>query len=330
LTERVKLGLVLGAGGVVGMNYHAGALHALAEEAGFDPDAAELVVGTSAGSIIGALLRSGWTTGDCWAFSQGTHPLVAELDEAERARRAAAVFTPRFTSPVDLARLTMGSAYVLARALVRTPVPMPPPAVARYLARRFPGGIFSTADTKARLAEVLPETWPAEALWLVAVDIDGGRRVVLGRPGAPEATLHEAVLASCAIPGVYPPVRAGGLTLVDGGAHSSTNLDLAAKAGCEVIVGVAPMAFDPADPPARGGQVARRVPTRALHGETRLARRRGADVLLVRPSAAEVGLHGHRLMRPADAPAVARAAYEATARLVGTPRFQRVLGALAA
>ena len=54
----MRFGLVLGAGGVVGMSYHAGVLHALAQEGGIDPASADLIVGTSAGSVMGTLLRS--------------------------------------------------------------------------------------------------------------------------------------------------------------------------------------------------------------------------------------------------------------------------------
>ena len=104
---------------------------------------------------------------------------------------------------------------------------------------------------------------------------------MLGREGAPKVTLPRAVLASCAIPGVYEPVRVGRMTLVDGGARSTTNLDLAAKAGCDLIIGVAPMAFDTGVPPGPLGQFVRGIPARQLSGE--VARgpaqgRRGAAV----------------------------------------------------
>src|SRR2546430_1216023 len=73
----VKIGLVLGAGGTVGMAYHAGVLRALREVGGFAAEDADLVVGTSAGSVVGAYLRSGWTTEDFWHLALGTH---AELE----------------------------------------------------------------------------------------------------------------------------------------------------------------------------------------------------------------------------------------------------------
>ena len=110
--------------------------------------------------------------------------------------------------------------------------------------------------------------------------------------------LPEAVLASCAIPGVYRPVPVGRMTLVDGGVFSSSNLDLAVKAGCDLIIGVVPMAFDPAAAPGPLAQLMRRTPARALAEEVRYARRRGVEVLLFRPARAEVRLHGIDMMRP--------------------------------
>jgi NTE family protein len=187
--------------------------------------------------------------------------------------------------------------------------------------------MFAMTEGERRFADELPESWPERPLWLCAVDISSGRRVVLGRPGAPPVSLRRAVMASCAIPGVYKPVRVGAMTLVDGGAHSTTNLDLASRAGCRLIIAVAPMAFDPSAPPDRLRQLTRRVPARALAGEARAARRRGVDVLLVRPTGAELSIHGANLMRRDAGEEIARAAYEVTARLVTTDRFRSLLEA---
>lgn len=317
----MKLGLVLGAGGVVGMSYHAGVLHALAEEGGLDVGAADLIVGTSAGSVMGALLRTGWTPADCWAFAREEHPLVAGLDEAERTRRRAALLKPRGGSAAAIAARAIGSAYVATRSVLRAPLPPVP----GFLARRFPAGMFDNGEAWARISEVMPPTWPGEPLWLVAVDVGTGRRVVLRRGSATGANLHQAVMASCAIPGVFPPVRVGQRTMVDGGAHSTTHLDLAAEWGCDLIVGIAPMAFDPSQAPGRMSQLARRVPSRSLAKESRLARARRASVLLLRPSAAELEVHGRDPMRPADPARIAELAYEHTVRTLATPRFRRLL-----
>src|ERR1035441_8012895 len=58
-TSPPKVGLVLGAGGILGGAWLTGALHALATETGWDPGSADYIVGTSAGSMIGALIASG-------------------------------------------------------------------------------------------------------------------------------------------------------------------------------------------------------------------------------------------------------------------------------
>lgn len=317
----MRFGLVLGAGGVVGMDYHAGVLHALAEETELELTAPDLVVGTSAGSVVGSLLRSGWTPRDLWEFALGTHPTVADLPPDEVERRRKAVFSPRFDTPFEAARLVVGSTYVLARSLFKAPMPQVP----KSIARRFPGGLFTIDEAEERLTEVLPADWPQDPLWLVAVDLVSGRRVVLGRKGSPEVDLHTGVLASCSIPGVYPPIRVGEAVLVDGGAHSSTHLDLAARAGCELIVGVAPMTYDPGTAPGWVERLGRRWPTRALASEAKEARAGGANVLLVRPGTADLAHHGLNAMRPEDDAAIAKAAYESTCRLLQTERFRRVL-----
>jgi NTE family protein len=303
----MKLGLVLGAGGVVGMAYHVGVLQALDREGGLDARSADLIVGTSAGSVIGALLRSGRSPQDIWDLVHDD--------------QAAATFERVSGSPLAQAARTVGSAYVAARSLVKVPAPRIP----GFVARRFPAGVYGNRDLRARIADVLPDEWPDDPLWLVAVDVQNGRRVVLRKRGATGATLHEAVLASCAIPGVFPPVKVGRRILVDGGAHSTTHLDLAATWGCDAIIGIVPMAFDPSAAPDGMRRLIRRTPARSVAREMRTARSLGADVALIRPCADELRLHGVDLMRPADAAAIARAAYECTARELDTPRFRRLL-----
>jgi NTE family protein len=312
----VKFGVVLGAGGVVGLAYHAGVLHALEEEGGIKLASADLVVGTSAGAAIAAYLRSGWSTTDFWDEA------LANEDEQHGWRN---ILSPNFASPLELLQRGVGSAYVMSRSVLRVPLPGMP----GFLRRAFPGGLFALAEGRDRLEAELPVAWPSRPLWLVAVDIGSGRRVVIGRGPEPSMDLARAVQASCAIPGIFPPVRVDHQVLVDGGAHSTTNLDLAARAGCELIIGVAPMAYDPSTAPGPLVQLARRVPSRTLAQEAAFARRQGATVLLLRPSAAEVRAHGVNLMRGDGLDRTARDAYESTARSLATDRFRRALDRLA-
>ena len=323
----MKLGLVLGAGGTVGLAYHAGVLRALDVVGGIAPSDADLIVGTSAGSVAGAYVRSGWSTEELFSVALGTHSSVDGLSVEEIDTRSRNILERQFDDPVMLLRRSIGSAYVAGRSLVRIPGPvLRAPSV---LERLFPGGLYANAEGRRRFAEELPVGWPDDDLWLCTFDVNRGRRVVLGRPDrAPLANLQQAVLASCAIPGVYPPVRIGSLTLVDGGVWSTTNLDLAAKAGCDRIIGIAPMAYDTVGPlPNPITQLIRRVPARMVVDEMAEARRRGSDVLLIRPGAGELRIHGSNLMRRGGWDVVARAAYEATARLLDTERFQEFVTA---
>jgi NTE family protein len=74
-----------------------------------------------------------------------------------------------------------------------------------------------------------PGSWPAAPTWLVAVELEHGRRVVLGREPS-TASLGAAVAASCAVPGVFEQVRVDGALLGDGGLLSGTHADLVAEA----------------------------------------------------------------------------------------------------
>ena len=319
----MKTALVLGAGGTVGLSYHAGVLRALEQVGGIDPAAADLIIGTSAGSIVGSYLRSGWTSEDFWNLAQGTHEALAGLEPAEVDALRSELFTPRFHTGPQLVRRLLGSGFVVARSVWRMPLPVAP----RWVGRLFPGGLFDMTEGKRRFADDLPLAWPNDPLWLCTVDITSGRRVVLGRPGSPPADLHQAVTASCAIPGLYQPVPVGRLTLVDGGMHSPTNLDLAARSDCDLVICVAPMAFDTALAPNPLQQLMRRFPARRLASEVSVVRSKGAEVLLLRPTRVEVRRHGANLMRTSGWGDLATGAYDETARMLDTPRFRRVLAA---
>lgn len=318
----MRTALVLGAGGTVGMAYHVGVLRALRDEAGFDPVGADLIIGTSAGAVIGAYLRSGLELEEMWEQTFGDGDTGDPSPGRARRQEHIKVFAPAFHSPLDLLAHLLGSAFVLARSAVRVPLPSLP----EFLKQAFPGGMFSLSEGRQRLEHDLPVAWPSEPLWLCAVDIVSGQRVVLGRPGSPPTTLARAVMASAAIPGVYAPIPLGRRVLVDGGVHSSTNLDLAIAGGCDLVVGVAPMAYDTEDHnPWSPARLFRRPPAVTLAHEVALARESGSTVLLIRPNRAEVHKHGVNLMRRDGLDSIAERAYESTAMKLQTARFSDAL-----
>lgn len=295
-----RVGLVLGAGGVVGHAFHAGVLRALHEATGWDPRQADVIVGTSAGSHVGALLRAGLSAADLAARSAG-EPLSAE------GRRILRHVGP--AEPIPRPRLRavgMASPALLLRTLTR-------PWTARLgtlAAALVPAGQVSLAPFAARTNWLFGHDWPEQTLWMPAVRLQDGRRVVFGRHDAPRTEVGTAVAASCAVPGWFEPVSIDGQTYVDGGAHSTSNLDLVAGMGLDLVVVVSPMTV------ARGQRRATLdYPARAslrlrLAAEVRTVRRSGSDVVVFQPTAADLGVMGINAMNPTRRHPVAGQAYQ--------------------
>ena len=300
----MKLAVVLGAGGIVGVAHHLGVLAALEQELGLSEPAVDLVVGTSAGSAVAAYLRAGYSPS----------ALAERAGDLESAAPG-----PLAASPVDLFRRAIGSGYVLARSSVRVPSLLSLPPLPS-LRRAFPAGLVSMGEGVGILERELPRTWPARSLWLATYDLVSRRRLVLGRDRSPYVALPEAVRASCAIPGVYAPVRAGDRILVDGGAWSLTNLDLAAAGGADRVICVAPMSYDPSRPPELRHRLLREVPTRLLLGAVKSLRHQGVEVMMLSPGPREVAEQGMSLMRGSGLEAVAEVAFEETKRALSHAR----------
>ncbi len=321
----MRIALVLGAGGTVGMAYHVGVLRALSQESGIDPTKCDLIVGTSAGSVIGAYLRSGLPLEEMWeqAFGENNTPAPKSTSNGAAVSK---IFAPSFHNPLELVQHLVGSAFVLARSAVRVPLP----SIPKFLRHAFPGGMFSLGEGRQRLEHDLPDQWPEKDLWLCAVDIVSGHRVVIGRDKRDRNfSLLSAVMASCAIPGVYPPIKYGNQILVDGGVHSTTNMDLALAGRCDLVICVAPMAFDTEDHSLVSlKKIVRRPPAITLAHELAQVRQSGATVLLFRPNRDEVEKHGFNMMRRVGLDDVASLAFNTTIEKLKTERFAKALDAV--
>ena len=225
------IGLVLGAGGVVGQAYQAGVLAALEREIGWDPRDASVIVGTSAGSVTGAALRVGVPATD----------LAASLYGVPTSRRGGAILRrilPADAGPLpspsfgSLLRLWNLPSPALIARIARRPLAFRPEVAASTL---IPKGRIDITERAHGLDEHMGDRWP-DGLRICAVRRTDGARVVFGRTGAPDARLAEAVLASCAIPGYFRPVTIAGTEYVDGGVHSVTNADVLRAEGLDLVI----------------------------------------------------------------------------------------------
>jgi NTE family protein len=321
MVQGMQLGLVLGGGGLVGLGYHAGVMKAL-DEFGADVASSEIIVGTSAGSIIGSYMASGWSASDFYEYAHGRHPnsVADETDQKDEVRR---IFTPLYQSTGERIRRGIGGIFALAssRGYWQTASRGHEPHSA--LKKLFPAGMYSTDETRERLwADLGTSDWPREGLYICAVDLFTGELVPFGHPDAPEAPLPDAVLASTAIPGVFPAVKIGDRSYVDGGAASATSLNLATDAGCDAILCIAPLGYkndgvaSPRDPRMFGPVLMRSFFARSLRKEVNAARARGVDVFVIRPWLTELKEHGTNSMRHFDRAAFAESTRQGTLRLL--------------
>lgn len=297
----IRRGLVLGGGGTLGAAWIIGALRALEDVRGIDVRDSRLIVGTSAGSILAALLGAGASAEDLWRHQRGSQveggPLAGRSFDYDQAAGGAA---PPFPVP------GIGSPRLIARS-VRHPRRYPGITV---LSAFLPPGRGSLGDIGRMVEDVIPTgTWsPHPGIRIVAMDYDSGERVVFGQQGAPPIGLAEAVVASCSIPGWFPPARVGERRFVDGGTVSNTNLDLLRAADLpggtaldEVIV-LAPMAARGYDRPSGVmGRIERgyrhRV-TRQMLQEVIRVRQDGTTVTVLCPDAEDLQALGANLMDP--------------------------------
>jgi NTE family protein len=274
-----------------------GGLEALATETGWDPASADHVVGTSAGSMMGALLTSGippWfmvghSLGRTWEGLVGTDG----RPQGTADRAAGATFRVERGVP----RIGPGSWSLIARSLTSPRLHRPPALLAGWL----PQGVISNEPLKDTIRRVTPSGWNDHPnFWAVACDYSDGHRVAFGREDAPPAELADAVAASCAIPGFYRPVEIGGRRYVDGGLWSTSNLDILRGADLDLVICLnptsslhPPFAWNPFE---RVAGAMRTLSGRRLGSERKVLRSAGTEVVLIQPTTEDHAAMGPNLM----------------------------------
>ncbi|MCO1654685.1 patatin-like phospholipase family protein [Pseudonocardia humida] len=274
--------LVLGGGGVAGVAWEIGLLSGLAAR-GVDLGSADLVVGTSAGSIVGALLRTGEDPEQLYAAQ------LAPVPAAEPAVR------------FDGAAFMASFARVLAGATGQQD------ARARIGSLALQAGTAPEDDRRGIIAARLggDRSWPAARLVVTVVDAaDGEFRAIDAESGV---GLVDAVAASCAVPGVWPTVTIDGRRYMDGGMRSPTNADLAT--GHRRVLVVAPVPGMPGSPLGPG-----------LDQELEELRGGGAQVHVVTADEAALRAFGTNPLDPATREPAARAGRDQATREVDAIR----------
>jgi NTE family protein len=272
--------LVLGGGGVLGIAWQTGLLNGL-RLAGLDLSKSDLIIGTSAGAVVGAQLATGCALEDLYAR------LLAPAGPSPEPAPA-----PNLTA--------FTQAYRTAA----------PNGVMTQAARARLGALALAAETKSEdahlqvIGALLPvHAWPERRLLITAVDAEDGGFVVWDKDS--RVPLPLAVAASCAVPILFPPMTVHGRRYMDGGMRSATNADLAQ--GCEGAVILSPTGRRP-------GQTA------PLEAEASRLRASGNRAEVITPSDAATQAFGPNLMDPARRSAAAQAGQAQAATVVAALR----------
>ena len=203
--------LVLGGGGPVGVGWEIGLLSGLAA-AGVDLADADLIVGTSAGSVVGAQVAAGCDPQD--------------------------MYTTQLAAPSAEIPARLGLPTLLRWSWTAMRYGDSPKGRARIGALALSARTVSESERRAVIESRMPvREWPRRRLVVTAVDATSGEFVTFDRDSG--VAIVDAVAASCAVPGVWPPVTIGERRYVDGGVRSAANVDLAA--GCARVVVIAPV-----------------------------------------------------------------------------------------
>lgn len=260
-SEAIKRALVLGGGGVAGVAWELGILKGL-EDKGVDLLGADLIIGTSAGSMVGAQIASGTDLANLFA-SQLT-PV-----EQPQERRVEPNVTPLIEAWSQAVR-EGGSDRKAMRA--------------RIGAYALAVPMDSATERRSDIAARLPvHTWPQRRLLIIAVDAETGEEYLIDRESG--VSLVDAVTASCAVPGIRPLVTIAGRRYMDGGVRSATNADLAR--GHDRVLILNPLG-------ANANFFGAGPATEAADPE-----RGGSQVLLIEPDTASIAAIGLNPMDPA-------------------------------
>jgi NTE family protein len=214
----MTLALVLGGGGIAGIAWHTGILLGLVQSDS-DPTVAEVLVGTSAGATVAAQVGSGSDLAELFRRQVDAGTRGAEIASPVSMTDLIGKLAPIFSGGYDAAecRRRLGALALAANTVEEA-------ERHRVIAARLDG-----------------LDWPDRRVDVVVVDAATGERRVFDRSSG--VTMVDAVAASSAVPGVWPPVAIGGHRYVDGGVWSVTNTDLAS--GCDRVLVLAPI-VDPA------------------------------------------------------------------------------------
>jgi NTE family protein len=312
---------VFGAGGVLGAAWMTGALARLQDRLPGAAADVDLVVGTSAGSVLAAALRCRASLDEMVAWQCG---------DASGILSESVVLAAKDGPLPPLPHLRLGS-LPLARAALLRPLQVPPWVGAsgwlphgrgQHAALRSLVSALHSRHQQHPFGGGAPPNWADGHTWVAAMDYDSGRHVLFGRQDAPRASLPDAVVASCSIPGWYEPMVIDGRRYVDGGVRSATSLSALRGTNVHEVYVLAPMASTepdhPLHPHLRIERRFRQLITLVLLRQAKALSAEGKHVTIVTPGPRDLAVMGANLMDPRRRPDVLEVSLRTSADSLAT------------
>ncbi len=280
--------LVLGCGAVAGAAWQIATLDTLQRQLDWDARDADILIGTSAGAVLAALLASGVSVDQMMASQRGEAVGCIWDHEHDSGGALPPIPALGFTG----ARLALKGLRGEINGLTA-------------LCGLMPQGRTDMRPFMRLIDNVVPagEWAPHPAAWMMVVDSASGQRVALGRDDAPEAPLNKAVCASYAVPACCPPVEIGGRRYIDGGVASPTSADFLLDSDVDEAIILAPMSSSTLDKPrsplAMIERRVRRYMTGIVDREVSMLKQAGIRVIRLEPGPEELTAIGFNMMDPA-------------------------------
>ena len=238
---KARIGLALAGGGPLGAIYEIGALCALEESViGLDLNGLDGYVGVSAGGFVAAGLANGMTPRQlCAAFIGSDGPRADAIHPTLFYRPALGEFASRLAMVPGLVAQAGYGLVFKGRSLLAT---------LERLGRALPTGVFSSAALEAQMRRVFSAPGRSNdfrqlrrRLVLVATDLDSGQTAPFGLPGWDHVPVSEAIAASAALPGLFPPRRIDGRWYVDGALQKTLHARVLLDMGLDLLLCLNPL-----------------------------------------------------------------------------------------
>ena len=242
INQPAKIGLAIAGGGPLGAIYELGVLRALDEAiSGLQMHRLEVYVGVSSGSILTASLANQMTTAQMSRVFLSTPD--AEFDFSPEQ-----FLKPALTEYLWRAKALPSVIYELIEDSIKHPKHILRMQGIEGLARLVPTGIFDNHSIERFIERVLSQPNRTNSfedlqtsLRIVAVDLETGGAIRFGEPGYDQVPISQAVQASAALPGLYPPVEIDGRYYVDGALRRTLHASVALKQGVDFLIAINPL-----------------------------------------------------------------------------------------